>query len=71
LTLDAEIVDGQIVLKPGAKLPVRGRALVTLMLDDTCRPNWEMVESSLGALHRPELDSVSWQRQLRDQWGRQ
>jgi hypothetical protein len=70
VTIEADIQGGQIVLKGNAQLPERGRALVTLLPDAPRQPNWEAVESALGALHRPDLDSSSWQQEIRAEWGR-
>jgi hypothetical protein len=70
VTIDAEIANGQIVLKEGAQLPEHGRALVTLLPEAPRRPNWETVESTLGVLRRPDLDSSAWQRQVRSEWDR-
>ena len=69
VTIEADIAGGQIVLKENAQLPERGRALVTLLPDIPRRPNWETVESVIGALRRSELDSSAWQREVRAEWG--
>lgn len=68
VTIEADIANGQIVPKEGAQLPEQGRALVTLLPGAPCRPNRETVESLLGVLHRPDLDSSAWQRQVRSEW---
>ena len=70
MTIEADIANGHIVPKDGAQLPERGRALVTLLPETPRRPNWETVESVLGLLRRPELDSSAWQRQVRAEWDR-
>jgi len=70
VTIEAEIADGRIVPAEGTQLPVRGRALVTLLPETGRRPNRETVEASIGALRRPGLDSVAWQRDLRAEWDR-
>jgi len=68
VTIEADIADGQIIPKAGTTLPAHGRALVTLLPEASPGPNWEMVESALGVLHRPNLDSTTWQRQVRSEW---
>jgi hypothetical protein len=68
VTIEAEIEGGRIVPKESAQLPERGRALVTLLPEEPHRPNWETVESVLGVLHRPNLDSSAWQQQVRAEW---
>jgi hypothetical protein len=70
VTIEADIAGGQIVLKDNAQLPESGRALVTLLPDAPNRPNWDRVESVLGAVRRSDLDSSAWQGQVRDEWGR-
>ena len=70
VTIEAEIADGKIVPTEGARLPERGRALVTLLPETPHRPNWDAVEASLGSLRRPDLDSTAWQRQVRAEWDR-
>jgi hypothetical protein len=68
VTIEAEIEGGQIVLAEGAQLPERGRALVTLLPEMPHRTNWDTVESVLGVLHRPDLDSTAWQHKIRAEW---
>ena len=70
LTIEAEIADGRVVLADGARLPEKGRALVTLLPETPHRTNWDAVEASLGVLHRPNLDSSAWQREVRAEWDR-
>jgi hypothetical protein len=55
LTIEAEIADGRIVPTEGARLPERGRALVTLLPETPHRTDWDAVEASLGVL-RAEWD---------------
>ena len=68
VTIEADIANGLIVPRENAQLPAHGRALVTLLPEARRRPNWEKVESVLGSLHRPDLDSSTWQRQVRSEW---
>jgi hypothetical protein len=70
MTIEAEIADGRVVLTEGARLPERGRALVTLLPETPHRTNWDTVEASLGVLRRPDLDSSAWQREVRAEWDR-
>jgi hypothetical protein len=70
VTIEAEIADGRIVPKDGARLPERCRALVTFLPDTPHQPNWDAVEASLGVLSRPNLDSTAWQRDVRAEWDR-
>jgi len=70
VTIEAEIADGKVVLREGAQLPQRGRALVTLLPEAPHRTNWDAVEASLGVLRRPNLDSLVWQREVRAEWDR-
>ncbi|HTA30926.1 MAG TPA: hypothetical protein VK731_10590 [Candidatus Cybelea sp.] len=70
VTIEADIQGGRIVPKENAQLPQRGRALVTLLPEAPCQPNWDTVESVLGALRRADLDSSAWQREIRAEWGR-
>ncbi len=68
VTIEAQITDGKIVPEESAQLPTRGRALVTLLPEAPHRPDWEAVEAALGVLRRANLDSVSWQREVRAEW---
>ncbi len=70
VTIEAEITDGKVVPTEGAKLPERGRALITLLPETHHRTNWDAVEASLGVLRRPDLDSSAWQREVRAEWDR-
>jgi hypothetical protein len=70
VTIEVVIAGGQIVPTEGVQLPEHGRALVTLLPEAPRRPNWETVESLLGSLHRSDLDSSAWQRQVRAEWDR-
>jgi hypothetical protein len=70
VTIEVEIAGGRLVPAEGVHLPEHGRALVTLLPDAPRRPNWETVESALGALHRSDLDSSAWEREIRAEWGR-
>jgi hypothetical protein len=70
VTIEAEIAGGRVVPSEGAKLPERGRALVTLLPETPHRTNWDAVEASLGVLRRPNLDSSAWQREVRAEWDR-
>jgi hypothetical protein len=70
VTIEADIQGGRIVPKGNAQLPERGRALVTLLPDGPRQPNWETIESVLGSLHRPDLDSSTWQQEVRGEWSR-
>jgi hypothetical protein len=69
VTIEAEIAGGRIVPKESGQLPERGRALVTLLPDAPRRTNWETVESAIGCLHRSDLDSAAWEREVRAEWG--
>jgi hypothetical protein len=68
VTIEAEIADGKIVPKDGTQLPQRGRALITLLPDEPRQTNWAAVDSVLGVLRRPNLDSTAWQRGVRAEW---
>jgi hypothetical protein len=70
VTIEAEIANGRLVLGADAQLPERGRALVTVMPELPRSPDWKMVESVLGILRRPGLDSGAWQREIRSEWDR-
>jgi hypothetical protein len=70
VTIEAEIANGRIVPKESGQLPERGRALVTLLPGAPRQPDWGAVESTFGSLHRPNLDSSAWQREVRAEWDR-
>ena len=68
VTIEAEIADGKIVPREGGQLPERGRALVTLLPDAPHQPIWAAVEATFGSLRRSDLDSSTWQREVRAEW---
>ena len=70
VTIEAEIANGQIVPRDSTNLPEHGRALVTLLPETPRRTDWDKVESVIGSLRRPDLDSAAWQREVRTEWDR-
>jgi hypothetical protein len=73
VTIEAEIENGRILPKDNFKLPRRACALVTLLAEGrepADHPSLKVIESVFGAWKDPDFDSVSWQRQIRDEWER-
>jgi hypothetical protein len=68
VTIEAEIAGGRVVPTEGTQLPEKGRALVTLLPEKPHRTNWDAVEAAIGVLRRPNLDSSTWQREVRSEW---
>jgi hypothetical protein len=69
VTIEAEIREGRLYLSEPGRLPRSGKALLILLNEKKTTPDPESIRSLLGWLHT-EIDTVQWQRQLRDEWDR-
>jgi len=67
LTLEATIDHGRITVAEPEKLPVNGKALLTVLDVPGCKPDWKKIEAVLGTL-KTDIDAAEWERQLRSEW---
>ena len=67
LTLAAEIDHGRITVAEPDKLPVTGKALLTVLDSPEHKPDWNKIEAVLGTL-KTGVDAAEWERQIRSEW---
>ncbi len=67
LTLEATIDHGRITVAEPEKLPVTGKALLTVLNVPERKPDWKKVEAILGTL-KTKVDAAEWERQIRSEW---
>ena len=67
ITMEAEIDHGRIIPKEPEKLPVTGKALLTVLDSASRKPDVTVINSVIGTL-KTDIDSVAWQRQERAEW---
>ena len=67
LTLEATIDHGRITVAEPEKLPVTGKALLTVLDSPERKPDWNKVEAILGTL-KTGIDAAEWERQIRSEW---
>lgn len=67
LTLEATIDHGRITVAEPEKLPVTGKALLTVLDAPQRKPDWKKVEAILGTL-KTDVDAAEWERQIRSEW---
>ena len=67
LTLEAAIDHGRITVADPAKLPVTGKALLTVLDSPERRPDWAKVMSLLGTMEH-KLDGLAVEREARGEW---
>ena len=76
LTLEATIDHGRITVAQPEKLPVRGKALLTVLDVPERKPDWDKIMAILGTAQN-KLDGlqveresrVDWDERERQQWG--
>jgi hypothetical protein len=67
LTMEAEIDHGRIIPQEPEKLPLKGRALITVLEPAQKKPDWERIRPLLGIL-KTQVDPATWEREIREQW---
>jgi hypothetical protein len=67
LTLEATIDHGRITVTEPEKLPVTGKALLTVLDSPGHKPDWNKIQSILGTL-KTDVDAAEWERQIRSEW---
>lgn len=67
LTMEASIDHGRITVAEPDKLPVTGRALLTLLESPERKPDWDKVTSLLGTAEC-KRDGLAIEREARAEW---
>lgn len=67
LTLEATIDHGRITVAEPEKLPVNGKALLTVLDTPERKPDWDKVMRLLGSAQN-KLDGLAVERAARDEW---
>jgi hypothetical protein len=65
--MEAEIDHGRVIPKEPEKLPLTGRALLTVLTATGDKPDWDKVIGLLGAMQN-KTDGLSVERQARAEW---
>jgi len=65
--MKAEIDHGHIIVAEPEKLPVTGKALLTVLDATEHKPDLEKIKSILGTL-KTEIDGAEYERQVRAEW---
>jgi hypothetical protein len=70
LTLEAAIDHGRITVADPDKLPLTGKALLTVLDSSERMPDWAKVMSLLGTMEHMEhkLDGLAVEREARSEW---
>lgn len=67
LTMEAEIDHGRITVAEPEKLPLTGKAMLTVLDTPTRRPDLDVIKSVIGTL-KTKIDAAAWQRRERSDW---
>jgi len=67
LTLEATIDHGRITVAEPEKLPVKGKALLTVLDAPERKPDWDKVMRLLGSAQN-KLDGLAVERAAREEW---
>ncbi len=67
LTMKAEIDHGRITVAEPEKLPVTGKALLTVLDSSEHKPDWDKVMGLLGTMQN-KVDGLAVEREARNEW---
>jgi len=67
VTMEAEIDHGRVIPKEPEKLPLKGRALLTVLNPSGEKPDWDKVIGLLGTMQQ-EVDGLTIEREARAEW---
>ena len=67
LTLEATIDHGRITVADPEKLPVTGKALLTVLDVPERKPDWDKFMTLLGTAEK-KLDGLQVEREAREEW---
>jgi len=68
VTMEAEIDHGRVIPKEPEKLPLTGRALLTVLNSTGEKPDWDKVIGCLGTMQE-KVDGLTIERDARAEWG--
>ena len=68
VTMEAEIDHGRVIPKEPEKLPLTGRALLTVLNPTDEKPDWDKVIGLLGTMQE-KVDGLTIERDARAEWG--
>ena len=69
VTMEAEIDHGRVIPKEPDKLPLTGRALLTVLGPPSEKPDWDKVMGLLGTMQQ-KVDGLTIEREARAEWDR-
>lgn len=67
VTMEAEIDHGRVIPKEPEKLPLTGRALLTVLNPTGEKPDWDTVMALLGTMEE-KADGLTMEREARAEW---
>jgi hypothetical protein len=67
--MEAEIDHGRVIPKEPEKLPLTGRALLTVLNPDGEKPDWDRIIGLLGTMQEA-VDGLTIEREARAEWDR-
>jgi hypothetical protein len=65
--MEAEIDHGRVIPKEPEKLPLTGRALLTVLNPSGEKPDWDKVIALLGTMQQ-KVDGLTIEREARAEW---
>jgi hypothetical protein len=65
--MEAEIDHGRVIPKEPEKLPLTGRALLTVLNPSGEKPDWDRVIALLGTMQQ-RVDGLTIEREARAEW---
>jgi len=65
--MEAEIDHGRVIPEEPEKLPLTGRALLTVLNPTGEKPNWDIVIELLGTM-QSKADGLTIEREARAEW---
>ena len=69
ITMEAEIDHGRVIPKEPERLPLTGRALLTVLNADGEKPDWDRIIGLLGTMQET-VDGLTIEREARAEWDR-
>ena len=67
ITMEAEIDHGRVIPKEPEKLPLTGRALLTVLNPAGEKPDWDKIIGLLGTMQE-KADGLTIEREARAEW---
>jgi hypothetical protein len=67
LTMEADIDHGRVIPREPEKLPLIGKALLTVLDTPGRKPDWEKINGLLGRMQK-KVDGLDMERTAREEW---